>query len=98
MIGTNSDKNDPFEEFEFRPINEGLGFHHKTKTAASAAPTSAAATSINPVSKSASPFQTALPRNEFRSDSRPEARFESKNQKSNGHQHSDCHHPLSTVF
>lgn len=26
---------DPFEEFEFRPINEGLGFHHKQKTQAS---------------------------------------------------------------
>lgn len=26
--------NDPFEEFEFRPINEGLGFHRKQKTQA----------------------------------------------------------------
>lgn len=28
MAGVN---NDPFEEFEFRPINEGLGFHRKQK-------------------------------------------------------------------
>lgn len=34
MIGQNSDKNDPMEEFEFRPINEGLGFHRKQKSAA----------------------------------------------------------------
>ena len=27
--------NDPFEEFEFRPINAGLGFHGKQKTIAS---------------------------------------------------------------
>ncbi len=32
MIGPNSDKNDPMEEFEFRPINEGLGFHRKQKS------------------------------------------------------------------
>lgn len=31
MIGSNNEKNDPFEEFEFRPINEGLGFHRKQK-------------------------------------------------------------------
>lgn len=28
---------DPFEEFEFKPINEGLGFHKKQKAAASTA-------------------------------------------------------------
>lgn len=28
---------DPFEEFEFRPINEGLGFHRKQKVAAASA-------------------------------------------------------------
>ena len=27
-----ADTKDPFEEFEFRPINEGLGFHRKNKT------------------------------------------------------------------
>lgn len=32
MIGSNNDKNDPLEEFEFRPINEGLGFHRKQKS------------------------------------------------------------------
>ncbi len=87
MIGTNSDKNDPFEEFEFRPINEGLGFHHKAKTAAPATPVSPSATAVNPVFKSASPFQTALPRNDFRADMRAENnsvnRIESKTQKSN---------------
>lgn len=29
MAGTTN--NDPFEEFQFRPINEGLGFHRKNK-------------------------------------------------------------------
>ena len=29
--------NDPFEEFEFRPINEGLGFHRKQKAQSSGA-------------------------------------------------------------
>lgn len=32
MTGSNNDKNDPLEEFEFRPINEGLGFHRKQKS------------------------------------------------------------------
>ncbi len=34
-FGTNAGSNsDPFEEFEFRPINAGLGFHGKQKTTA----------------------------------------------------------------
>ncbi|MFZ3228606.1 MAG: metalloendopeptidase [Pseudobdellovibrio sp.] len=33
MLGSNNEKNDPLEEFEFRPINEGLGFHRKQKQA-----------------------------------------------------------------
>lgn len=34
---TNSNSNqDPFEEFVFRPINEGLGFHSRTRNAAGA--------------------------------------------------------------
>lgn len=63
MIGTNNDKNDPFEEFEFRPINEGLGFHKKAKTNLSTAPL---AQSIFAKSATAtnSPFQTPLPRSD----------------------------------
>lgn len=38
MAGTTN--NDPFDEFEFRPINEGLGFHRKQK---STSPTAATA-------------------------------------------------------
>lgn len=33
MAGNSNINNDPFEEFEFRPINEGLGFHRKQKAA-----------------------------------------------------------------
>ncbi len=83
MIGTNSDKNDPFEEFEFRPINEGLGFHNKTKTAppagASIQFTTQTATPISPITKSSSPFQTALPRNDMRSETRSEIRSQKSN-------------------
>jgi hypothetical protein len=32
MAENSNINNDPFEEFEFRPINEGLGFHRKQKT------------------------------------------------------------------
>lgn len=35
MAGNSNINNDPFEEFEFRPINEGLGFHRKQKAAQS---------------------------------------------------------------
>lgn len=43
MAGTTN--NDPFEEFEFRPINEGLGFHRKQKS--NSATNSATTTSSN---------------------------------------------------
>ena len=60
--------NDPFEEFEFRPINEGLGFHRKQKSqAASIAPQ----TSIPVISARNTTSQTAfsapLPRHETNS-------------------------------
>jgi hypothetical protein len=48
MAGAN---NDPFEEFEFRPINEGLGFHRKQKT--TAATNSTATTSSAPMKSAA---------------------------------------------
>ena len=38
MAGTTN--NDPFEEFQFRPINEGLGFHRKNKKEGSSLATS----------------------------------------------------------
>ena len=69
MIGQNSDKNDPMEEFEFRPINEGLGFHRKQKGAARSA-TSMKTTSVAPSmsisgTTSSSPFQSPLPRRDL---------------------------------
>ncbi len=36
----NSSQNDPFEEFEFRPINSGLGFHGKQKSSSATTSTS----------------------------------------------------------
>lgn len=39
MAGTTN--NDPFEEFEFRPINEGLGFHRKQKSTTTSTPSPA---------------------------------------------------------
>ena len=69
MAGANSGNNnsghnsaDPFEEFEFRPINEGLGFHRKQKNQ-----------SMNTIpqtgaSSSSHSFQSPLPRPESRVD------------------------------
>ncbi len=66
MIVSDSDKNDPFEEFEFRPINEGLGFHSRNKTIAAPqtpqAPKTFTVSNGSTAATSASPFQTALPR------------------------------------
>lgn len=68
MAGPN---NDPFEEFQFRPINEGLGFHKKTKTEknnstllAEITPTTTKKTTVpqTATQNSLSPFQTPLPR------------------------------------
>lgn len=46
MLGSNNDK-DPFEEFEFRPINEGLGFHRKQKTNQTSASSTASSFQLN---------------------------------------------------
>lgn len=60
--------NDPFEEFEFRPINEGLGFHRKQKSQSSAAapqtsiPVISARSNTNPTA-----FSAPLPRHESHS-------------------------------
>ena len=66
--------NDPFEEFEFRPINDGLGFHHKQKAAPSTTPTvKTTTTTTTTSSRSASDSFTApLPRSEIRHEFRPE--------------------------
>jgi hypothetical protein len=78
---------DPFEEFEFRPINEGLGFHRKNRPQQSTTPT------MNSASVSASGmfspattvgstvFAAPLPRSEnrnseIRTEIRSESRFE----------------------
>lgn len=58
MAGTNQD---PFEEFEFRPINEGLGFHRRNKTQTAATPLTSRPTSPAPSTKAApSAAQQAL--------------------------------------
>lgn len=41
-------ENDPFEEFEFKPITEGLGFHSQSKNAAAKAETTASAAKVEP--------------------------------------------------
>lgn len=80
---------DPFEEFEFRPINEGLGFHRKNKSQQSTVasgfdmggfspqPTK---TSFNIKTPAPTPtnntpsFSSTLPRNEFKAETRQEFR------------------------
>ena len=72
MASVNSD---PFEEFEFRPINEGLGFHRKQKSnSVVTQPTQnvqavpkAKAQSAHPTSEIS--FQSPLPRPESRARS-----------------------------
>jgi hypothetical protein len=78
MAGFNNESmNDPFEEFQFKPINEGLGFHRRQKQAQApaapqftsrpqpaAAPAMSAAPSMNNI------FTSPLPRNEARTESR----------------------------
>lgn len=69
--------NDPFEEFEFRPINEGLGFHRKQKSHSLASPTTGITaitpkntTAASPANRTASgTFSAPLPRHEARHDS-----------------------------
>ncbi len=61
MAGTTN--NDPFEEFEFRPINEGLGFHRKQKSASSSAAsatTSASTSAKNQPAKMSSSLAAEL--------------------------------------
>lgn len=76
MAGFSNDNlaNDPFEEFQFKPINEGLGFHRKQKTAATnsvpqftARPPAQPATQMNSTMNSTM-FTTTLPRNEIRQE------------------------------
>lgn len=86
---TNSD---PFEEFEFRPINEGLGFHRKQKATTPAAQTSsktaskpatAASFLLDETTSAKTIFNSPLPRSseeraDSRLDARAEARFETR--------------------
>ncbi len=68
MNGPQIDKNDPMEEFEFRPINEGLGFHRKQKSTSQAPTPVAAKSTMTPTlqpAKASSPFQTPLPRHDL---------------------------------
>ncbi len=64
---------DPFEEFEFRPINEGLGFHKKQKAAAATSanfetltsrpqPTTRQTFNITDIPAAPSTFSAPLPR------------------------------------
>ena len=54
-----SSNQDPFEEFEFRPINEGLGFHRKPKTQTSTSIGTEAVTVVTPVAKNNRPTREA---------------------------------------
>lgn len=55
-----SSNHDPFEEFEFRPINEGLGFHRKPKAQSSTSVGGTeAVTVVAPVSKSSNAGNTS---------------------------------------
>ncbi len=54
-----SSNQDPFEEFEFRPINEGLGFHRKPKTQTSTSIGTEAVTVVTPVAKNNRPTKAA---------------------------------------
>lgn len=71
MAANKDTNNDPFEEFEFRPINEGLGFHRKQKNNFSISNTSASSITSNTTSTmtSANLFEAPLPRNDSRSES-----------------------------
>jgi hypothetical protein len=57
MAGINQD---PFEEFEFRPINEGLGFHRRNKNESVQSPRA----TTSPVTALTSGFTSPLPRQE----------------------------------
>lgn len=60
--------NDPFEEFEFRPINEGLGFHRKQKSQSAAAAPQKSIPIISARSNtSPTAFSAPLPRHETNS-------------------------------
>lgn len=67
MAVNKNTNNDPFEEFEFRPINEGLGFHRKQKNNFTISNNTAS--NISSTSTSTNLFETPLPRNDFRSES-----------------------------
>lgn len=74
MAVSNESMNDPFEEFQFKPINEGLGFHRKQKATAQApAPQFTARPQPAPTpasSQISNIFTSPLPRNESRHESR----------------------------
>ncbi len=69
MAGPNQD---PLEEFEFRPINEGLGFHRKNKTQnlANTLTSRPTATTSHTVSPQVMTFNSPLPRNEVKTELR----------------------------
>lgn len=53
-MAVNKDPNkDPFEEFEFRPINEGLGFHRKQKNNFSLSNNTTSSSGMTPLSANA---------------------------------------------
>ena len=66
---TRDDKNDPFDEFEFKPLTAGLGFHTKTATTTAATPTTTSFTTTlaapkNTTSTQSFNLQPPLPRSE----------------------------------
>ncbi|MBC7456973.1 MAG: metalloendopeptidase [Bdellovibrionaceae bacterium] len=60
MLGSNNDKNDPLEEFEFRPINEGLGFHRKNKSSQATSSSSTSFQLSTPTTSSTSNSNASL--------------------------------------
>lgn len=84
---------DPFEEFEFRPINEGLGFHRKNKSQQSTVasgfdmggfspqPTKTSFNIKTPAAPATTTpsFTSPLPRNEMKTETRQEFKADLRN-------------------
>lgn len=82
MAGNSNINNDPFEEFEFKPINEGLGFHKKAKTQTATTTMNTGMTNgmgATSTQMGTTTFAAPLPRPEMRSEARtsmpPETRM-----------------------
>ena len=70
MAENSNINNDPFEEFEFRPINEGLGFHRKPKNQNVYQSASEFTSRPAHSAPSQNTFSAPLPRHEMRTETR----------------------------